>query len=49
MSGTGPAFRTLELSDPAIDPRGLHFATVKSAALGQRAGSVGIHQHLAPE
>ena len=30
-------FRTLELSDPVIDPRGLHFATVKSAALGQRA------------
>jgi len=30
-------FRTLELSDPAIDPRGLRFATVKSAALAQRA------------
>lgn len=29
-------FRTLELSDPVIDPRGLRFATVKSAALGQR-------------
>lgn len=32
-----PPFRTLELSDPVIDPRGLRFATVKSAALGQRA------------
>ena len=37
MSGIAPPFRTLELSDPAIDPRGLRFATVKSAALGQRA------------
>lgn len=37
MSGITHPFRTLELSDPVIDPRGLHFATVKSAALGQRA------------
>ncbi|MCW5581113.1 MAG: esterase [Luteimonas sp.] len=37
MSGAAPPFRTLELSDPVIDPRGLRFATVKSAALGQRA------------
>src|SRR5690606_36367473 len=36
MSAPHP-FRTLELSDPAIDPRGLRFATVKSAALRQRA------------
>ena len=37
MSVPAHPFRTLELSDPVIDPRGLHFATVKSAALGQRA------------
>ncbi|RVU43037.1 alpha/beta hydrolase [Rubrivivax rivuli] len=30
-------FRTLEISDPALAPAGLHFVTVKSAALGQRA------------
>ena len=30
-------FRTLEVSDPALSPPGLHFVTVKSAALGQRA------------
>jgi putative tributyrin esterase len=30
-------FRTIELSDPAISADGLRFATVKSAALGQRA------------
>lgn len=30
-------FRTLETSDPALSPPGLHFVTVKSAALGQRA------------
>lgn len=30
-------FRTLELSDPAIDSRELRFATAKSPALGQRA------------
>lgn len=32
-----PAFRTLELSDPAIAADGLRFATVKSRALRQRA------------
>lgn len=32
-----PNFRTLETSDPALTPDGLHFLTVKSAALGQRA------------
>ncbi len=31
------AFRTLEVSDPALAPLGLRFVTVKSAALGQRA------------
>jgi putative tributyrin esterase len=31
------AFRTLEISDPALAPPGLRFVTVKSAALGQRA------------
>jgi len=36
MSAQHP-FRTLELSDPVIDPSGLRIATVKSAALGQRA------------
>ena len=30
-------FRTFEVSDPALSPPGLHFVTVKSAALGQRA------------
>src|SRR3546814_2809346 len=30
-------FRTVELSDPGIDPTGLRFMTVKSAALGARA------------
>src|SRR5690606_29977014 len=37
MNLTAHPFRTLELSDPAIDPTGLRFATVKSTALGQRA------------
>lgn len=37
MNMTAHPFRTLELSDPAIDPTGLRFATVKSTALGQRA------------
>lgn len=37
MTAAAHPFRTLELSDPVIDPRGLHFATVKSEALGQRA------------
>lgn len=32
-----PNFRTLETSDSALTPDGLHFLTVKSAALGQRA------------
>jgi putative tributyrin esterase len=31
------AFRTIEVSDPALAPEGLVFVTVKSAALGQRA------------
>jgi enterochelin esterase-like enzyme len=31
------AFRTIELSDPAISAEGLRFVTVKSAALGGRA------------
>lgn len=31
------AFRTIEISDPALTPAGLRFVTVKSAALGQRA------------
>jgi S-formylglutathione hydrolase FrmB len=30
-------FRTIEVSDPALAPEGLHCVTVKSAALGQRA------------
>jgi hypothetical protein len=30
-------FRTFEISDPALVPEGLHFVTVKSAALRQRA------------
>ena len=30
-------FRTLEVSDPALEPEGLRFVTVKSAALGHRA------------
>lgn len=34
---TVPEFRTLEMSDPALTPDGLHFLTVKSPALGQRA------------
>lgn len=37
MSDGAHPFRTLELSDPAIEAGGLRFATVKSAALGQRA------------
>ncbi|MFT4255904.1 MAG: alpha/beta hydrolase-fold protein [Pseudoxanthomonas sp.] len=37
MNNAAHSFRTLEFSDAAIDPRGLRFATVKSAALGQRA------------
>lgn len=32
-----PAFRTIELSDPALSPAGVHFITVKSAALRRRA------------
>lgn len=32
-----PAFRTIELSDPALTPAGVHFITVKSAALRRRA------------
>ncbi len=32
-----PVFRTVEVSDPALTPRGLVFATVKSPALGRRA------------
>lgn len=32
-----PAFRTFEVSDPALAPDGLVFVTVKSAALGRRA------------
>lgn len=35
--GTAPAFRTVELSDPALSPEGLRFVTVKSPALGRRA------------
>lgn len=35
-------FRTLEFSDPALTPPGFTFATVKSAALGQR-GDVTIY------
>ena len=31
------AFRTIEVSDPALAPEGLSFITVKSAALAQRA------------
>ncbi len=34
---SAPAFRTVELSDPALSPEGLRFVTVKSAALGRRA------------
>lgn len=38
MTGrTGPAFRTVEVSDPSLTPDGLVFVTVKSAALGRRA------------
>ncbi|HET7222791.1 MAG TPA: esterase, partial [Rhodanobacteraceae bacterium] len=31
------AFRTIEVSDPAITADGLEFVTVKSRALGRRA------------
>jgi putative tributyrin esterase len=34
---SSPAFRTVELSDPALTPEGVGFVTVKSAALGRRA------------
>lgn len=39
------AFRTVELSDPSIPMDGLRFATVKSAALRQRAD---VSIHVAP-
>lgn len=35
--GQRVAFRTVEVSDPALAPEGLTFVTVKSAALGRRA------------
>jgi putative tributyrin esterase len=44
-------FRTFEISDPALAPEGLHFVTVKSAALRQRADLLLFvpRQALAPE
>lgn len=35
--GLGMSFRTIEISNPSLAPEGVHFVTVKSAALRRRA------------